>query len=137
MPAGRHRRLDQASRRSLVSSRRERGAVEVLTVHADDVSEADLIGRLGVDLRRAIDAGAADAGAADAFVLDLSDVRFLTSAALGMLINIHAHLADRGCRLALAGAAGNVARVLKQARLEELLPVCPTVGEAVAAMRAC
>jgi len=132
MPAGRHRRLDQASRPSLVSSRRERGAVEVLTVHADDVSEADLIGRLGVDLRRAI-----DAGGADAFVLDLSAVRFLTSAALGMLINIHAHLADRGCRLALAGAAGNVARVLKHARLEELLPVCPTVGEAVAAMRAC
>ena len=122
-----------AGRPSLVSSRRERGAVEVLTVHADDVTEADLIGRLGVDLRRAIEAGA---GAADAFVLDLSAVRFLTSAALGMLINIHAHLADRGCRLALAGAAGNVARVLKQARLEELLPVCPTVGEAVAAMRA-
>ena len=125
-----------AGRPSLVSSRRERGAVEVLTVHADDVSEADLIGRLGVDLRRAIEAGAADANA-NAFVLDLSGVRFLTSAALGMLINIHAHLADRGCRLALAGAAGNVARVLKHARLEELLPVCPTVGEAVAAMRAC
>jgi anti-anti-sigma factor len=123
-----------AGRPSLVSSRRERGAVEVLTVHADDVTEADLIGHLGVDLRRAIEAGAAGA---DAFVLDLSAVRFLTSAALGMLINIHAHLADRGCRLALAGAAGNVARVFKQARLEELLPVCPTVGEAVAAMRAC
>jgi len=121
-----------AGRRSLVSSRRERGAVEVLTVHADDVTEADLIGRLGVDLRRAI-----DVGGADAFVLDLSDVRFLTSAALGMLINIHAHLADRGCRLALAGAAGNVARVLKQARLEELLPVCPTVGEAVDILKPC
>jgi anti-anti-sigma factor len=121
-----------AGRPSLVSSRRERGAVEVLTIHADDVSEADLIGRLGVDLRRAI-----DVGGADAFVLDLSEVRFLTSAALGMLINIHAHLADRGCRLALAGAAGNVARVLKQARLEELMPVCPTVPDAVAAVRAC
>ncbi|MGB2755577.1 MAG: STAS domain-containing protein [Phycisphaerae bacterium] len=123
-----------AGRPSLVSSRRERGAVEVLTVHADDVSEADLIGHLGVDLRRAIDAGGADA---DAFVLDLSDVRFLTSAALGMLINIHAHLADRGCRLALAGATGNVARVFKQARLEELLPVCPTVGEAIDILRPC
>ena len=121
-----------AGRPSLVSSRRERGAVEVLTVHADDVSEADLIGHLGVDLRRAI-----EAGDADAFVLDLSEVRFLTSAALGMLINIHAHLADRGCRLALAGATGNVARVFKQARLEELLPVCPTVPDAVAAVRAC
>jgi anti-anti-sigma factor len=122
----------KAGRPSLVSSRRERGAVEVLTVHADDVSEADLIGRLGVDLRRAI-----DVGAADAFVLDLSEVRFLTSAALGMLINIHAHLADRGCRLALAGATGNVARVFKQARLEELLPVCPTVGEAIDILRPC
>jgi len=121
-----------AGRPSLVSSRRERGAVEVLTVHADDVSEADLIGHLGVDLRRAI-----DVGGADAFVLDLSGVRFLTSAALGMLINIHAHLADRGCRLALAGAAGNVARVLKHARLEELLPVCPTVGEAIDILRPC
>ena len=121
-----------AGRPLLVSSRRERGAVEVLTVHADDVTEADLVGRLGVDLRHAI-----DAGAADAFVLDLSAVRFLTSAALGMLINIHAHLADRGCRLALAGATGNVARVLKQARLEELMPVCPTVGEAIDILRPC
>jgi len=121
-----------AGRPSLVSSRRERGAVEVLTVHADDVTEADLIGHLGADLRCAI-----DAGGADAFVLDLSGVRFLTSAALGMLINIHAHLADRGCRVALAGAAGNVARVLKHARLEELLPVCPTVGEAINILRPC
>jgi len=121
-----------AGRPSLVSSRRERGAVEVLTVHADDVTEADLIGRLGVDLRRAI-----DAGAADTFVLDLSGVRFLTSAALGMLINVHAHLADRGCRLALAGAAGNVARVLKHVRLDELLPVCATVEEAVERLKPC
>jgi anti-anti-sigma factor len=121
-----------AGRPSLVSSRRQRGAVEVLTVHADDVTEADLIGRLGVDLRRAI-----DAGGADAFVLDLSGVRFLTSAALGMLINVHAHLADRGCQLAIAGAAGNVARVLKHVRLDELLPVCATVEEAVERLKPC
>ena len=121
-----------AGRPSLVSSRRERGAVEVLTVHADDVTEADLIGRLGVDLRRAI-----DAGGADAFVLDLSAVRFFTSAALGMLINVHAHLADRGYRLALAGAAGNVARVLNHVRLGELLPVCATVEEAVERLKPC
>jgi len=121
-----------AGRSSLVSARRPHEGVAVLAVHATEISSAETIERLGRELRHALEA--ADVSA---FVLDLSDVRFLTSAALGMILNIRAHLADRDCRLALAAASGEVARVLACARLAEVMPVCQTVPEAVAAVRAC
>ena len=122
----------RADRRSLISTRRPHEGVAVLAVHASEISQAETIERLGRDLRRAL-----EEAEASAFVLDLSEVRFLTSAALGLILNVRAHLADRERRLALAAARGEVARVLARARLAEILPVCPTVQEAVAAMRAC
>ncbi len=121
-----------AGRSSLVSARRPHKGVAVLAVHAAEISSAETIERLGHELRQALEV--ADVSA---FVLDLSGVNFLTSAALGMILNIRAHLADRDCRLALAAASGEVARVLACARLAEVLPVCPTVQEAVEAVRTC
>jgi anti-anti-sigma factor len=118
--------------KSLISTRRPHEGVAVLAVHVPEISQAEMIERLGRDLRLAL-----DAAEASAFVLDLSEVRFLTSAALGMILNLRAHLAERDLRLALAAATGEVARTLACARLAEIMPVCATVQEAAAALRAC
>ena len=113
--------------------RRTFGSTQVLSVRVNEVREADTIAALGVQIRREIEAS----GAGCRYVLDLSDVTYQTSAALGMVINVRAHLADRGYPFALAGAAGDVARVLAHAHLGEVIPLYPSVEEAVEQMRCC
>jgi anti-anti-sigma factor len=88
--------------------------------------KADVIEALGRELRRAI-----DGSHAQHFVLDLAVVRYMTSAALGMIINLRAHLADRGYTLALAGATGEVAHIFECTRLADVLPVFPSADAAV------
>ena len=105
--------------------------VEVLVVRAAEIYRADLVERLGRRLR-----GAIEASRGTRFVLDLSGVTFLSSAALGMLINIHAHLAKLGYRFGVAGVRGEVASVFEYTRLRDVMPVFPTVADALKAMKA-
>jgi len=103
-----------------------RAGAEVLVIREAELYRADTIEQLGHELHRVI-----DASRAARFVLDLGPVRFLTSGALGLIINTRAHLVKRGFTLALAGATGEVAQVLEHARLAEVMPVYPTVEEAL------
>lgn len=106
--------------------RRRQGGIEVLTVRVAEIYQADVIHRIGQAVRQAF--SSADASA---FVLDLSDVTFLTSGALGMIIHLRSQLLEQGRDLAIAGAGGEVARVLACTRLAEIMPVYPTVEAAV------
>ncbi|HUU93672.1 MAG TPA: STAS domain-containing protein [Phycisphaerae bacterium] len=106
--------------------REQRGHVEVLTVRQAEVVQAEIIERLGHTIRKAI-----DLSDAACFVLDLSAVRFMTSGALGLIIHLHAQLAERDRAFVLAAATDDVASALQRARLAEVLPVYATVEEAV------
>ena len=106
--------------------REQRGHVEVLTVRQAEVVQAEIIERLGHTIRKAI-----DLSDATCFVLDLSAVRFMTSGALGLIIHLHAQLAERDRVFVLAAATDDVASALQRARLAEVLPVYATVEEAV------
>ena len=106
--------------------RERRGHVEVLTVRQGEVVQAEIIERLGHTIRKAI-----DLSDAACFVLDLSAVRFMTSGALGLIIHLHAQLAERDRAFVLAAATDDVASALQRARLAEVLPVYATVEEAV------
>lgn len=112
-----------------------RGRTAVVAVRVAEAYSADVLERLSRDIHRAIET--AGAAGADAYVLDLSAVRFLTSAALGMIINLRAHLAGRGHAFVLAGATGNVAKVLAHAHLADILPIFPTAEEAVRRLNPC
>jgi len=109
------------------------GNTQVLSIRVSEVWRADTIDALGHAIRREIEAS----GAGGRFVLDLSEVTFLTSAALGLLMNLHAHLSKRGYPFVLAGAQGEVARVFEHVRLGEVLPLYPTVEDAVRNLRCC
>jgi len=111
-----------APRSRRLVERHRLGRVEVLTVRAAEVVDAEAIQRLGREVRQA-------------FVLDLSEVRFLTSAALGLIIHLRAQLMEQGRRFALAGADGEVARVLACTRLPEIVPVYPSVEAAAKDLR--
>jgi anti-anti-sigma factor len=110
---------------------RDDGRIRVISIQLPEVYRADTLEPLGRQIRQAIEA----AGAGASFVLDLSRVKFLTSAAVGLVTNIWSHLAPRGYPFAVAGLGGEVARVIETVRLREVMPVFPTVEEALAALR--
>jgi anti-sigma B factor antagonist len=116
---------DAASGGPLVR-RERRGVVDVLVVCAAEVVDAETVERVGRHLRQAI-----EGSDAVGFVIDLGQVRFLTSAALGFIIHLRAQLAERGRTLVLAGAAGDVAHVLECTRLAEVVRIYPSVEDGV------
>lgn len=68
------------------------------------------------------------------YVLDLRDLEYLTSAAIGMLLNMHAHLAAEGRRFAVAARKEMVVETLGHPHLDKVFPVCVEVDDAVAAL---
>ena len=113
---------------SVVANHTDR-EVEVLAVLPTEIVKAEVIERLGSQLRRAV-----DKSGGTRFVLDLSRVTFMTSGAIGMLMNIRVHLQERGYSFVMAGVSGDVGRVFEQTRLKEVMPVYETVAEAVASL---
>lgn len=103
------------------------GHTDVLKVCVPEVFNADIVQGLSHAIR-----GEINASGAASFVLDLSAVQYMTSVAVGMLINLRAHLSDRGYAFALAGAGGDVAHMISCTRLGDIMPVFPTVDGALA-----
>jgi anti-anti-sigma factor len=103
------------------------GQLLVLAVLPAEVYQADTIESLGHDLRGAIEGAPKAAGC----IIDLSGVTFLSSAALGLILNLNAQMGGRGLKFALAGAAGEVAEVFKRSRLEKAITLYATVAEAL------
>jgi anti-sigma B factor antagonist len=66
-------------------------------------------------------------------VADLSDVTFLGSAGLAVLLGARARCESAGLRLRLVATGRPVLRSLEIAGVQELLPVFSTVAEAVVA----
>ncbi|MFO8014283.1 MAG: STAS domain-containing protein [Phycisphaerae bacterium] len=102
------------------------GPAVVLTVRPAEVYGADTIQRLAQEIRNAF-----RTAEVSTFVLDLANVRFLTSGALGMFIHLRSQLADQHRLFVLAGAEGEVARTLACTRLAEVMPVYESVEAAV------
>jgi len=110
---------------------RDDGRIRIISIRLPEVYRAETLEQLGHQIRRAIEG----AGAGASFVLNLSQVTFLTSAALGLVTNLWSQLRPRGYPFAVAGIAGEVARVVETVRLADVMPVYTTVEEALAALR--
>ncbi len=101
-----------------------RGSAVVLDLHG----KADL---LHLDeLHRALDSARPE-GEGNV-VIDLTDLEFINSMGLGELIHFRNRLREKGSELRLAGANGMIAEMLDKTRLDEVMPLYETVGEAVA-----
>jgi anti-sigma B factor antagonist len=70
---------------------------------------------------------------ARAVVLDLSDVGFMDSTALGVLVTFHRRL---GRRLVIAGVQPNVLRLLEITKFTSVLRLVDSVDTALTALRA-
>lgn len=63
--------------------------------------------------------------------MDLSALEFMDSTGVQVLLDIRVMMTDRGGKLALAGPQNTVARVLNLVGADQLIPVYPSVEEAV------
>jgi len=71
---------------------------------------------------------------ARAVVVDLTDVPFLDSTALGVLVGAYTALRNNGGRLAMVNDHEGVLKVLRITALHDLLGVHPTLDKAIAAV---
>jgi anti-anti-sigma factor len=65
-------------------------------------------------------------------VFDLTDVPYMDSAGIGVLINYYVSAAKNGRRMALAGANERIDALLVMTKVRELLRSFPTLAEAEA-----
>jgi len=73
----------------------------------------------------------AERGLVDHVMVDLSQVGFLDSVAIGLLVLSQARLGLRGVVLSLVGPQGSVKRVLDSANIPKVIPVYSTEEEAI------
>ncbi len=66
-------------------------------------------------------------------VLDFSDVRFLSSQMLGVLIALHKKISDLGGSFVICGLQPELHRVFKITRLDKILQFAPSQEKALAA----
>jgi anti-anti-sigma factor len=91
-----------------------------------------LIGRLDTEGVHAVDVAfhARTAARRRDAIVDVSELTYIASLGVGMIIGCARSLSHNGRRMVLAGARGDVERVLRSVALEKLLPVVATVDDA-------
>jgi anti-sigma B factor antagonist len=67
-------------------------------------------------------------------VIDLSGVDFVSSMGIRMLVSAAKSLRTRQAKLALYGAQARVLQVFHAVTLQQIMPICPTEAEALAAV---
>jgi anti-anti-sigma factor len=91
-----------------------------------DIQVVELAGRLALadtlqnvegELQQLVQSGA------QKVILDLSDLRSIDSAGIGMLMMISGLLADAGGQMRIAGAQGMVAQTFQVVHLERVVPM--------------
>jgi anti-anti-sigma factor len=73
---------------------------------------------------------AIQATTAPLLILDLTDVPYIDSAAVGLLVNAHVSCVSRGRRLVLVGLVERVRTLLAATCVDRVLAVFPTLQEA-------
>ncbi len=112
--------------------------MEIETSTVDDVTKVSLTGRLdttGVSRIETHFAGMILPQGKHAIV-DLSQVAFLASLGVRMLISVTRALSLKGRKLALYGANEGVMEIIETTSLNEIVPVAATEAEAIALVKA-
>ena len=102
------------------------GEVTVARVLVDELCHPQAPARLKQELQHHL-----DARGSPQVVLDLSEVRYVASALIGVLVWADTTLKARGGRLALAGVHWRVHELLALCGMDKLMPVFQRPGEAV------
>ncbi len=108
--------------------RQQNGQVVVATLYGefDDCAAQSVRETIDGELARA---------AAQGLVIDVSGLTFMDSAGIGVILGRYRKCRAHRGRMAVAGAAGGVLRVLRVSGIHKLMPVCPSVADAVRALK--
>ncbi len=68
-------------------------------------------------------------------VVDMTDLRFLDSTGLGVLVRVHKRAKALGGVVAFAAVPGNVVKILEVTCLDRVFPVYPTTDDALTSVR--
>lgn len=108
----------------------DRAPVIVLTVIRPTLSEEDNIEQFGFELTKLV-----ETSGRRWLTLDLSQVKIITSSAVGKLIALHRNLHRRGGRVALCGLNDFIRHVFTTANLTDYFHIQSTVEEAVESLK--
>ena len=65
-------------------------------------------------------------------VLDLAEVPYVDSAALGLIVNHYVHCQSKGARMVVAGANSRILDLFKITKVDSVIPLAATVEDAEA-----
>jgi anti-anti-sigma factor len=102
-----------------------RGAVVVAEIVIPRLFDPKVVDRLDQDLHAAV-------GVDDDLILDLTRVRFISSAMLGRMVMLWMAAQKHGRRVVLSGVTGTLAEILRIAGLHQRVQVRPDVATALA-----
>ena len=83
---------------------------------------------LEIEIKKLIDSGAKK------LILDLTELSYIDSAGIGMLMNMWGQANNAGGKLAVAGAKGAVAESFSIVHLDRVIPLFPDVTSASASL---
>jgi anti-anti-sigma factor len=109
-------------------------ALPEFTVKTEQRGRLRIVGVIGeIDVLTAPRLGALvdDDEGFDDLIIDLSKVPFMSSVGLGLISRLHRRLSRRRAGLAIAGARGDVERLLEVTGLVEVVLVADDVEEAI------
>jgi anti-anti-sigma factor len=99
------------------------------------IAKVTLVGRLDEQGTEQIEAQLMDYAAAHrSVILDMHGVDLLTSMGIRVLLVLAKAVSRRGGKLALLNLDANVGKVVRLARLDEVIPVCESLQEARSAV---
>ncbi len=88
--------------------------------------EAEQVQQLGVDMKKAI----ANCPLANV-VVDFERTEFLSSAALGVLVEVHAVVQAKGGEMRIANLSGDLRKIFKLTRFDKLMKIHKTNEDAM------
>jgi len=106
---------------------RDSGGIKVVEFTDRKILEELSIHEIGEELSRVVD-GASSLK----MLLSFQNVDHLSSAALGMLINLNKQVSAKGGQLKLSDISAPIFEVFKITRLNRLFNIYPTVADAIA-----
>lgn len=103
-------------------------------VRSDDIGQLALVGKLDVSGLHAVQAKFNDYAAETRrhTIVDLSELEFIGSLGIGMLISCAKVIAQNGLRMVLAGPQPEVDTVLRMTGIDHAIPIVGSVGDAEA-----
>ena len=112
--------------------------LSVTTRTADDCTVVTASGDVDIstspELRSALAEVTAAGAGSRAIVVDLGDVSFVDSTALGVLVGAYTAIRNKGGRFAIVNDHESVLKVLRITALHDVLGARPTLAEAIAAV---